>query len=124
MGRERQRVRERGGGGGEGRISLIFNRLFLDLSFPKTMSLQSGSENPQPENYLRLDSSNFPGQFDYQCSDSRVLWGCVMTFDSLEAAMDRCSTDVGCQSFVVFSSQPENESEFSCDLDMGRVNVG
>jgi hypothetical protein len=58
-----------------------------------------------------MESSNYPGQYDYQCPDSRVLWGCVMTFDTLPDAMNRCSSDPGCKALVVFSSQPELESE-------------
>ncbi|XP_076452744.1 uncharacterized protein LOC143288281 [Babylonia areolata] len=86
-------------------------------------------ENPQPDKYVRLDSSNFPGQYDYPCPDSRVLWGCVMTFDTLSAAMDQCNSDAGCKSFVVFSPQPEDENRMtvvfkSSNSGSPRVNLG
>nr|KAG5704643.1 hypothetical protein BaRGS_025285 [Batillaria attramentaria] len=71
-----------------------------------------GELNPQPHKYKRMDSSNFPGLYDYTCGDSRVLWGCVMTFSSLSAAMDHCSDDSECRAFAVFSANPETESEF------------
>uniref|UniRef100_K1Q7J8 Uncharacterized protein n=1 Tax=Magallana gigas TaxID=29159 RepID=K1Q7J8_MAGGI len=36
--------------------------------------------------YQRIEQSNFPGQYDYTCQSSRVLWGCVITVHSLGEA--------------------------------------
>lgn len=70
-------------------------------------------QNPQPDLYSRLESSNYPGQFDFPCPDSRVLWGCVMTMNSMEDAMNHCTSDPACKAFVIFSSRPEQESKLT-----------
>ncbi|XP_050411422.1 uncharacterized protein LOC126825707 isoform X2 [Patella vulgata] len=57
--------------------------------------------------YMRYDQSNFPGLYDYNCPNSRVSWGCVITTRSLQETKLKCDQDINCKSFVVFSTQPE-----------------
>ena len=53
----------------------------------------------------------FAGQFDYTCNiiASRVKWGCVLSVTSLDEAKSFCNRDPDCKSFVVFSSNPEQD---------------
>ncbi|KAK6192039.1 hypothetical protein SNE40_003588 [Patella caerulea] len=57
--------------------------------------------------YIRYDQSNFPGLYDYNCPNSRVSWGCVITTRSLQETKKKCDEDINCKSFVIFSTQPE-----------------
>lgn len=60
--------------------------------------------------YQRIEQSNFPGQYDYTCQSSRVLWGCVITVHSLGEAKNFCNTDPQCRSFVLFASNPDGDA--------------
>ena len=58
--------------------------------------------------FYRLVVGFITGQYDYTCPmASRVTWGCVVSVTSLEDAKSFCNQDPSCQSFVVFSSNPE-----------------
>ncbi|XP_061197727.1 uncharacterized protein LOC133205857 isoform X2 [Saccostrea echinata] len=60
--------------------------------------------------YRRIEQSNFPGQYDYTCQSSRVMWGCVLTVHSLTEAKNYCNNDPQCKAFVLFTSNPDGDS--------------
>lgn len=88
--------------------SIMFSQHIWSNSLT-ALKLQSGD-------YQRIEQSNFPGQYDYTCQSSRVLWGCVITVHSLGEAKNFCTTDPQCRSFVLFASNPDGDGKTSCLL--------
>lgn len=82
---------------------LIKHKSILHV-YKSVFVLQSGE-------YHRIEQSNFPGQYDYTCSSSRVLWGCVITVHSLGQAKAYCNNDLQCRAFVLFTSNPDGDCQ-------------
>ncbi|CAH1233592.1 PKDCC [Branchiostoma lanceolatum] len=55
---------------------------------------------PNVHGYIKLENSDFQAKFDYPCPNSRADWGCVLTAQGLEDAIDKCEKDLRCMAFV------------------------
>ncbi|XP_066271185.1 uncharacterized protein [Branchiostoma lanceolatum] len=55
---------------------------------------------PNVHSYIKLENSDYQAKFDYPCPNSRADWGCVLTAQGLEDAIDKCEKDLRCMAFV------------------------
>nr|XP_022339135.1 uncharacterized protein LOC111134427 isoform X1 [Crassostrea virginica] len=100
-------------GQGHAKVELIEERVMInhedqrrqeEINANRVLPVDSSGD------YQRIEQSNFPGQYDYTCSSSRVLWGCVITVHSLGQAKAYCNNDLQCRAFVLFTSNPDGDS--------------
>ena len=50
--------------------------------------------------YTQISNADFPGRYDYYCERSKAEWGCVMSLQSVDSAMDICNQDKRCKAIV------------------------
>ncbi|XP_062589646.1 uncharacterized protein LOC134251269 isoform X2 [Saccostrea cucullata] len=103
-------------GQGHAKVEMVQQRI-VSRNEDQHRQEEINSNRVLPENkysssgdYRRIEQSNFPGQYDYTCQSSRVLWGCVLTVHSLTEAKNFCNKDPQCQAFVLFTSNPDGDS--------------